>query len=44
MSEIERIICKGIINETYLDEENKCDFLVTKQRKTIRHFSVTRAY
>ena len=35
MTEIERIIKKGVINEDYLKEEVICDFLVTSDRKKL---------
>lgn len=35
MTEIERIIQKGVINKDFLKEEVLCDFLVTEKRKKI---------
>ena len=35
MTEIERIIKKGVITEDFLKEETICDFLVTKERKKL---------
>ena len=35
MTECERIIKEGILPEIFFEEEVRCDFLVTKERKKI---------